>query len=290
MISGFINLNKQAGITSAKAVSKVKRLLIGQNIKTKVGHFGTLDPDGEGVLPIALGYAPRLFSYDLSKKKVYYTEIVFGSETDTLDASGKVLFEGGRLPNKGEIEKTLPLFIGKIKQIPPKYSAKQVDGVRSYKLARQGQNIELKEAEVEVFSIELLKSLHKDTYAFRIVCGSGTYIRSIARDLGYALGTYAYMRYIRREASSLFTLQDAVTIEQLEVDIQKFILPLQVFTNSFIRYDVDERLRDKLYNGVPLQITDAPQGIFSIYCEGKLFGLGEVGESDKLLVKTRLTK
>jgi len=290
MVSGFINLYKEAGISSALAVAKVKRLLKECGIVTKVGHFGTLDPDGEGVLPIALGYATRLFSYDLEKRKVYYTEFCFGSETDTLDASGQVIFQGGSIPNKAQIENTLSKLQGIIEQLPPNYSAKQINGQRAYKLARQGKQVSLPKAKVNIYNIELIEKLAFDTFSFRIECSSGTYIRSIARDLAYALGTYAYMKYIKREKSSIFDIKDAVPIELLQQSITDYILPMQIFTNAFARYDIADSLADKLYNGAQVSVSDAPSGMLSIYCKGQLFGLGEKDEFDKLKIKTRLTK
>lgn len=277
-------------MTSAQAVAKVKRLLKAEGIATKVGHFGTLDPDGEGVLPIALGYATRLFSYDLNKKKVYYALFTFGRETDTLDASGEVISEGGRIPNKAEIENTLPFFIGKIEQIPPKYSAKLIDGHRAYKLARKGEEITLIKSFIDIYDIQLLEKTAEDTFAFRIECGSGTYIRSLARDLAYRLNTYGYMKYIRRERNSIFSISDAVTLEQAAENICSCILPMNIFTDAFARYNVAAHLEGKLSNGVQIYAPDAPGGLFSVYCGGNLFGIGEKNSDDKLIVRTRLTK
>ncbi len=290
MVSGFINLYKEAGYTSAFAVAKVKRLLKESGNVTKVGHFGTLDPDGEGVLPIALGYATRLFSYDLDKRKVYYTEFAFGSETDTLDATGKVVFEGGSVPNKAQIESNLSKFQGNLEQLPPNYSAKVVNGRRAYKLARQGEQISLPKSKVSIYSFKVLEKINPFTFSFRIECSAGTYIRSLARDIAYSLDTYAYMQYIKREQSSIFEIKDSVPFNQLQEDIASYILPIETFTNSFKRYDIADSLADKLYNGVKLSAKDAPSGVLSVYCNGQLFGLGEKDYLGELKIKTRLTK
>lgn len=134
--SGFINLNKPSGVSSAAMVSKIKRLT-----GVACGHMGTLDPMASGVLPVAVGNSSRLFNYLLNKEKIYRAVFRFGQETDTLDALGTVLCEGKKIPTQEEINDKLQFFVGEIEQLPPAYSAKSVNGVRAYQLARQGKPV-----------------------------------------------------------------------------------------------------------------------------------------------------
>lgn len=288
MVSGFINLMKEKGMTSAFALTKVKYLLRDAGIKTKIGHLGTLDPDGEGVLPIALGYATRLFNYDLEKKKVYYALFKFGVETDTLDESGIITGQNIKIPSIAEIQEAILSLVGEYEQVPPLYSAKSINGQRAYTLARKGIDFELKSKRITVYSMKLLEQVSSDVFSFRIECSSGTYVRSLARDLAALTQTLGIMKYIKRERSSYFSIEDAKTLSELAQDIKANILPIECFTGKFEKYNIDEKYSKSLYNGVKLYFDDLPEGIFSIYCCGELFGLAEKGTKSQLIVKTRL--
>ena len=211
MLNGFINLYKEKGISSNKALSILKFHLIQNNIFTKAGHFGTLDPEAEGVLPVALGRATRLFDYTIHKKKVYRTSFLFGKETDTLDLAGEVIKEEAVSITKEDILDVLYKFIGNIPQVPPKYSAKSIGGKRAYALARKGIEFSLKPKLVEVFSIDILSQIDKNHFEFRIVCGGGAYIRALARDIAKELGTVAVTTSIIREASGILRYQKRQT-------------------------------------------------------------------------------
>ena len=151
-MNGFINYYKPSGISSAYAINRIKKLFKGD----KIGPMGTLDPLAEGVLPIAIGKSTRLFDYLLDKEKIYIAEFTFGYETDTLDRGGKVIKEGGLVPTVDEVLKVIPTLVGKVDQLPPLYSAKNVGGERSYDLARRGIEVELKPKTVEIDAIEYL--------------------------------------------------------------------------------------------------------------------------------------
>ena len=166
LTSGFINLNKPSGISSAAAVSKIKRLT-----GLACGHMGTLDPLASGVLPVAFGNASRLFNYLLDKEKVYRAVFRFGTDTDTLDSAGEILKSGLPVPTEDKINSVLSEFVGEIEQVPPIYSAKSVGGVRAYRLARQGKEVELSAKRVTVHSLVLLGRLNETDYEFRISCG-----------------------------------------------------------------------------------------------------------------------
>lgn len=213
VLQGFLNLNKPAGLTSHDCVAKVRRML---NLK-RVGHGGTLDPAAVGVLPIAVGRATRLLPY-LPTDKAYEAVIRFGLTTSTDDLEGEVLTQAP-VPHlsQDQVETVLPNFVGTIDQIPPRYSAIQVQGQRLYDLARKGEVVDVPMRTVEIYRIQVLdwQSGEYPELRVAIACGSGTYIRSIARDLGQQLGTGATLAHLTRTHSSGFDLIDSITLEQI---------------------------------------------------------------------------
>lgn len=217
-MQGFLNLNKEVGFTSHDCVARVRRLT---QLK-RVGHGGTLDPTATGVLPIALGKATRLLQY-LQQDKAYKATIQLGITTTTDDLEGKIVTSA---PVSGfsleAVKVALKSFEGIIQQIPPSYSAIQVQGKRLYNLARAGEKVEVPVRTVEVFKIEILGWRDGDfpQLDLAIACGSGTYIRAIARDLGVALQTGGTLAALTRTASSGFDLADSLTLEQLESNLQ----------------------------------------------------------------------
>ena len=289
MLNGFINVNKEKGMSSAFVVTKLKRILRSRGIAfDKIGHTGTLDPDGEGVLPIALGKATRLFDYTLDKKKVYYTEFVFGKETDTLDESGVVIKECDKVVEISDILSVIPTLKGEIDQIPPLYSAKSVDGRRAYDLAREGKDFTLKPKRITIYEIEYL-GVNNGAYAFRITCSGGTYIRSIARDMAYAMGTLGYMRYIRREASGPFNIERAYTLNELEsIDIEQNLIKMEEILVDMPRFDAPKGAERLLDNGVRMALK-VPDGSFKMYIDDELTWIAEKNENDgRIDFKARL--
>ncbi|SKB12539.1 tRNA pseudouridine synthase B [Planktothrix sp. PCC 11201] len=216
---GFLNLNKSAGFTSHDCVARVRRIL---KLK-RVGHAGTLDPAATGVLPMALGKATRLLQF-LPSNKAYHAKIKFGVTTTTDDLEGETLTVQS-VPDLQleQIQAILPQFIGKIEQIPPIYSAIQVQGKRLYDLARKGEIIEVPSRTVEVFDLKILNWYPGEfpELEIAIACGSGTYIRSIARDLGAILNTGATLANLIRTQSSGFDLENSLTLETLETQVQE---------------------------------------------------------------------
>ncbi len=289
MFSGFLNLNKPSGESSNKALFAVKKLLRDNKIDTKIGHLGTLDPLACGVLPVALGRATRLFDFMLDKKKVYRARFTFGKTSDSLDLGTPLVPFDGELVTKERIEAVLPSFLGKIIQIPPNYSAKNVNGVRAYDLARKGKEFTLKGKEVEVFSFRMIDQIELDCYEFLIECGSGTYIRSLARDLGAAVGSAAVMSYLCREQSGIFSLKNSCTKEDLFSSpntLDQYVMPIEtVLTELPKRTLTDKELC--LLNGVAIQSDVA--GLQRIYFQDDtLVGIGETDEKGLLKIKTRL--
>ena len=189
MNSGIINVLKPAGITSTAVLNAIKKQLR----PNKIGHLGTLDPSGTGVLPVCINKATKLFDYYLKKDKCYRAVFVFGKETDTLDSDGQVINQDDKTITKQQIENILSSFVGKQLQLPPKYSAKKVAGQRAYELARQDKDFELTAKEVEIYDINVITEIAHNAFLFEIKCSSGTYIRSIARDIAKKLDTVAYM-------------------------------------------------------------------------------------------------
>jgi tRNA pseudouridine55 synthase len=217
-VDGFINLKKLPDWTSHDCVAKVRRILQTK----KVGHGGTLDPAAVGVLPIAIGKATRLLQY-LPAGKAYRAIIRLGVETTTDDLAGDVIYsEPAPDVTIEQIRSVIPEFIGEIVQTPPMYSAIQVNGKRLYKLARAGEIIEVPTRQVNIYTIDILNWTPGDfpEVEVQIACGGGTYIRSIARDLGVKLGTRGVLAFLERNASCGFQLADSITLEELEIQQQ----------------------------------------------------------------------
>lgn len=246
--------------------------------------MGTLDPQGEGVLILGVGKATRLFDYYLHKDKVYEAEFSFGSETDTLDGEGRVTACGGRVPSAAELADAIKGFVGKQMQLPPAYSAKKIGGQKAYDLARGGKSFTLDPAEVEVYGYELL-SLCGSVAKVGIHCSSGTYIRSLCRDLAHSLNTYATMTAIKRTRAGGFLVEDSVPLDELdgsEVMTLRQALPELEFI------DLPKENYLDLCNG--RKITGVPQGKYLVGCNGETFGIGESdGETLRLTVYMRET-
>ena len=215
---GFINLNKPAGFTSHDCVAKLRKLL---NTK-KVGHGGTLDPAATGVLPVAIGKATRLLQF-LPESKAYRARIRLGVTTTTDDLSGEVIQTTAKVNlEANQIINSLNNFIGTIEQVPPIYSAIKKDGKKLYELARKGEQITVEPRTVKISKIELLNiDRSNDEIEVDIDCGPGTYIRSIARDLGEQLGVGGTLASLVRTQSCGMQLNDSVTFEQMETQIQQ---------------------------------------------------------------------
>lgn len=212
---GVVSVLKPPGMTSSDVVVDIRRIF-GER---RVGHTGTLDPAAAGVLPICIGRATRLFDYLVDKEKEYIAEIRFGAETDTEDACGTVIAESSRMVSKAELEKILPDFIGEIEQVPPIYSSLSVNGVKMYKLARSGSvtaPAEERRRRIRVFLLETICELEQNSFLIRIRCSKGTYVRSLCRDIGRALGCCAYMPFLLRTASGTFDISEAHTIAELK--------------------------------------------------------------------------
>ena len=268
---GFINLIKPEGMSSAYAVTAVKK-----KFNIPCGHMGTLDPMASGVLPIGLDKTSRLFQYLIDKEKTYVARFKFGFLTDTLDTTGEITKESRVIPTLEEIKKVLPNFIGEISQIPPKYSAKCVDGKRGYQLARKGVDFELEAKKVTVLGYECLGQVSENEFDFKIDCKGGTYIRSLARDLGYAVGGLAVMSKLERTKSGIFTLENGVTVEEFKnsEDPKKYIID-QADALSYKKIILTNEQATRILNGL-YDKYDYEDGLYRVYNESDFWGVGEI--------------
>lgn len=247
-IHGWIILDKPSGITSAHAVAKVKRLLK----PAKIGHAGTLDPLASGILPLALGEATKTVSFVMGRRKAYRFEVTWGQERDSDDRMGTINASSGKRPGEEEINAILQKFTGSIEQQPPRYSAIKIEGKRAYDLARQGQAVELKPRAVTVHSLEMT-SYTTDKSSFTCHCGKGTYIRSLARDMGRKLGCYGHISMLRRLSVGNFTEKHAISLEVLEEMVHNgdlsSLLPVESALDDIPAMEVDSTQAALLRSG-----------------------------------------
>lgn len=265
-MNGIIVVNKPSGMSSNAVVSKVKSVLKAK----KVGHLGTLDPLAMGVLPVCVGKATKLFDYYLDKSKTYRATFTFGKTTDTLDSEGKVTETCEKIPTKDELILATKKFVGTISQIPPKFSAKNMNGTRAYELSRKGIDFELSPKTITINQFELLEQLDENTFSFKIDCSSGTYIRALARDLAKEVGSLAYMSALLRTRSGNFTLTESVNLENIS---ESDVIPLEKVLSDLEKVCVDEKNFDKLKNGNKIEWNMPDCDNFLLYCSNTLFGI-----------------
>ena len=268
---GIIPINKPQNWTSFDVVNKLKYRLK----PLKVGHLGTLDPMATGVLLVTVGKATKLFDLMQEKTKTYITTFEFGFETDTLDATGQVIKKCDNIPTEEEILTILPKFIGKISQIPPKYSAKSINGKRAYDLARNNVEFELKPKIVEIFDLKLI-SYESNILKLEITCGSGTYIRSIGRDIAHELNSLATMTSLVRTKIDDFDLSKCHSIEDID-NLQEKIIPIKEIL-SFPVLDLNDTEMAKILNGQTLKLNDN-DGIYMVQDEFDTLALVEIKEN-----------
>ncbi|MEQ5786967.1 tRNA pseudouridine(55) synthase TruB [Erythrobacter sp. NFXS35] len=263
-LSGWLILDKPKGMGSTQGVSAVKRVLR-QNgyAKTKVGHGGTLDPLAEGVLPIALGEATKLAGRMLDSDKIYAFTVRFGEETSTLDTEGPVIATSDVRPTLAQVEAVLARFTGPIEQVPPAYSALKVGGQRAYDLARAGEVVELKARAVTIHALTI-RCGDEDTDAVTLVAhvSKGTYIRSLARDIAYALGTCGHVTYLRRIKAGPFTQEQAISLDLLDetakgANLEYLLLPLEAGLDDIPALHLDQTSAQAVRQGRVL--SDMPQ-------------------------------
>ena len=286
-MNGFLNVYKPAGMSSAAVVAVIRRL----TGEKRVGHAGTLDPAAAGILPLMVGRATRLFDYLTDKEKEYVAVVSFGTSTDTQDFTGTVLETGDRYPDAETIREQLPKLTGDIRQIPSMYSAIKVDGKRLYSLARRGQHTEVPERTVHVERIDLLREMADHGFELRVVCGKGTYIRTLCHDLGRLCGCPAHMRSLIRIRSGLFTVENSVSLDEArelarEGRLAEKLFPMDAPLETIPRIDVPETLEKKVSAGAALPLgrtgeEDLPSGtVTRVYLKGIFRGIAVRKENE----------
>ncbi|MDG1335530.1 MAG: tRNA pseudouridine(55) synthase TruB [Tateyamaria sp.] len=211
-ISGWLVIDKPAGLTSTAVVNKVRWAIQAK----KAGHAGTLDPEATGVLAVALGEATKTVPYITDALKAYRFTVRLGQATNTDDTEGEVISTSDQRPTDAQIKKALGSFVGDIMQVPPKFSAVKIDGQRAYKLARDGENVEIAARPLWVEELVMTDRNDDDHVTLEMICGKGGYVRSIARDLGQSLGCFGHVRDLRRIWSGPFDAADGLTLEQID--------------------------------------------------------------------------
>jgi len=289
-VDGWLILDKPVGMTSTHAVSVVKRAFAAK----KAGHAGTLDPLATGVLPIALGEATKTVPFVMDGRKSYRFTVRWGIETDTDDAEGQAIATSDVRPDPEAIRAALPRFTGTVMQTPPRFSAVKIAGERAYDLAREGEAVSLEPRPVEIDSLELVGVADADHAEFAAECGKGTYVRSLARDLGRALGTRGHVSALRRTAVGPFTEHDATGLDDLRQLAQAGLdgvaanaPPLRPVAAGLAilpaltvsRADAGRLARGQ---GVLLRGRDAPimEGWVAVSVQGQLIALAEIEQGE----------
>ena len=276
-ISGWLIVDKPAGLTSTAVVNKIRWAFDAK----KAGHAGTLDPEATGLLAVALGEATKTIPYITDATKAYEFTVNLGSATNTDDAEGEIIATSDQRPSDSEIVQGLQDFVGEIMQVPPQFSAVKINGQRAYKLARAGEEVEITARPLLVEELILADRPTLDTADLEMTCGKGGYVRAIARDLGKKLGCYGHVAHLRRVWSGPFDLEHAVTLEQIEpfaktLEIDQFLQPLEVGLTDLPQGTTNAEGAAKLRNGNPaICFTKAEYGdeIWVSY-EGKAQAIG----------------
>ena len=262
-ISGWLIVDKPAGPTSTAVVNKVRWALGAK----KAGHAGTLDPEATGVLAVALGEATKTVPYVTDALKAYAFTVRLGQATNTDDAEGEVVATSDKRPTDDEIKAALSQFIGDIEQVPPQFSAVKIDGERAYKRARDGEAMEIAARPLWVEELVLTDRPDADTVVLEMTCGKGGYVRSIARDLGQALGCYGHVVSLRRIWSGPFQAEDGMSMEQIEElakkpELDSFLRPLELGLTDLPELRCTPEGATRLRNGNPGMVltSDAEYG------------------------------
>jgi tRNA pseudouridine55 synthase len=284
-INGWIAFDKPYGMTSTQAVGKLRNMFNAE----KAGHGGTLDPLATGLLPIAFGEATKTVQWAMDGAKIYHFTAAWGAETNTDDLEGEITKRSDKRPNRAEIEAVLPQFTGTIMQAPPAYSAIKIAGERAYDLARAGEVVEMKEREVHVDSLKLV-NVAQNHAEFEITCGKGTYIRSLARDMGCKLGCLAHVSALRRLKVGGLQEAQMISLEKLEKmaiggateALKGALLPLETVLDGIPALAVLDTDAAKLRQGqtVLLRGANAPisEAAVLIRCDNQPIAIGEISQ------------
>jgi tRNA pseudouridine55 synthase len=279
-MNGILNILKPPGMTSFDIVGYLRGLL---HMK-RIGHAGTLDPGAVGVLPVCTGSATKAIEFMMEKDKKYRAELTLGVSTDTQDASGQVLKTREVTVTHPQVREAIKAFTGRIRQVPPMYSAIKMEGVKLYELARKGVTVEREAREIEIYSLELL-SMEKNRILMDVHCSKGTYIRTLCSDMGDWLGCGGHMSFLLRVQAGPFHIEDAWTVEQLgELQqsgrLQEAFLAVDSVFEAFTPVTLSLQKEKKLLNGVTVPLEESgykPGQAIRVYNgQGRFIALGEV--------------
>lgn len=279
---GFYNILKPTGVSSGFVVNKIKRIT-----NEKVGHLGTLDPSASGVLSIAVGKATKFFDYFLNKDKEYVALAKFGVLTNTLDSDGEILKREDVQVSLEDIKKVLPSLCGKVDQIPPIFSSKNVNGERAYDLARQGKQVVLEPKKVQIYSIKAEKLTQNNLFRIKIHCSSGTYVRSIIRDIAEKIGTVATTVCIIRTCSGKFKISDSITLDELAENPEKHLIKINSILN-LPEIELSLLQAKDLFSGKEIML-DRDDGEYLSFYQGEEFSVLKI-ENKKATNKIFLSK
>ena len=278
-VDGWLAIDKPAGKTSAQIVAEVKRIFSAQ----KAGHGGTLDPMATGILPIAFGEATKTVEYVMRGSKVYRFSVCWGEARDTDDREGKIVGVTDARPPAADIVAVLGRFIGDIEQIPPAYSAIKHQGRRAYELARSGQTPELASRKVSIYEFSLESVDDRDHATFRVVCGKGTYVRGLARDVAIELGTLAHVSELRRCKVGPFDENGAISLDSLHTlghssARSQHLLPVEVALADIPAISLTQKQAEKLRRGETVSVDSSEIGLRCAMASGRLIALAEMAD------------
>ena len=268
MANGILIIDKPAGWTSHDVVAKLRGLLR----ERRIGHAGTLDPMATGVLPVFVGRATRAVEFAAEREKEYLAGLRLGVVTDTQDTTGTVLETHPVCADRPQVEAVLARFRGEITQIPPMYSAIKREGKKLYELARKGQEVARKPRNITIWELELLDQTGPADFLLRCRCSKGTYIRTLCHDLGQALGCGGTLASLRRTMAAGFTLEDAVTLEDVQAQGEALLLPTgSLFADSPILLLKTDREEKRVRCGNPITMPGIPDGTYRVYGQDRTF-------------------
>lgn len=273
MSDGFLNLNKPVGMTSHDAVNLVRKIFSTR----KVGHAGTLDPQASGVLPVAVGRATKFIEYLADRDKSYRAEILFGVSTDSGDLDGEIIAraENFSMPTVDDFNAALKNFVGEIEQRPPKFSAIKINGRKAYDMARKNLAFDMPTRRVKIFRLELV-ALDEQSATIEVDCGKGTYIRSLAIDLGERFNLPAALKSLVRLRVGDFNLSDALTFDDAKKIGEDCLLPIEICLKHLPKFELPEHRIRAFLNGLPTTIHASDEQALRIFAGEKFLGVGRI--------------
>ena len=262
MPNGILIIDKPQNWTSMDVCAKVRGMLR----EKRVGHGGTLDPMATGVLPVFVGQATRAVEFAENSRKEYVAGLRLGQVTNTQDVTGETLETHPVTATRRDVEQALARFLGDIQQIPPMYSAIKINGQKLYDLARKGQEVARKPRSITIYELELLEQVSETDYTFRCVCSKGTYIRTLCHDIGQVLGCGGTLYSLRRTMAAGFTLEQAVTLEEVQEKGEALLLPADsLFAQHPALHLPSSKQEKRVRNGNPVTDPSIPDGTYRVY-------------------------